>query len=131
MGIEKIAYIFVGGGIGSVLRYTAVSGMQRHAPDYPWGTVCVNVTGSFLIGIAWALCNTFDLSPNSRTFIFVGLLGGFTTFSSFSLDTMNLLNAGKITGALSYAVGTTLSGILAVFLGFFLTKYMLSLFKLA
>ena len=125
MGLYKIACVLIGGGIGSVLRFLTVSGVQRLYPDYPAGTWCVNIVGSFVIGILWAVCNYFDFSPNLRTFLLVGLLGGFTTFSSFSLETMNLLNAGKIQSALTYIVCTNLCGIMAVFAGFFLAKYSL------
>lgn len=123
MELYKIACVLLGGGIGSVLRFLTVSGVQRLYPDYPAGTWCVNIIGSFIIGIVWALCSIFDLSPNLRTFLLVGLLGGFTTFSSFSLETMNLLNAGKIQSALAYIACTNVVGIVAVFAGFFLTKY--------
>ena len=129
MGLYKIACVLIGGGIGSVLRFLTVSGVQRLYPDYPAGTWCVNIVGSFVIGILWAVCNYFDFSPNLRTFLLVGLLGGFTTFSSFSLETMNLLNAGKIQSALTYIVCTTLCGIMAVFAGFYLAKYSLWAFK--
>ena len=74
-------------------------------------------------------CYSFDFSPNLRAFLFVGLLGGFTTFSSFSLETMNLLNLGKVHSALSYIIGTNLGGIIAVFGGFFLAKYSLHMIK--
>ena len=108
-----------------MLRFLTVSGVQRLYPDYPAGTWCVNIVGSFVIGILWAVCNYFDFSPNLRTFLLVGLLGGFTTFSSFSLETMNLLNAGKIQSALTYIVCTNLCSIIAVCGGFFLAKYSL------
>ena len=64
------------------------------------GNIIQPVAGSFIIGILWAFCYSFDFSPNLRAFLFVGLLGGFTTFSSFSLETMNLLNLGKVHSAL-------------------------------
>ena len=84
----------------------------------------------FIIGIVWAVCSFFDFSPTLRAFLLAGLLGGFTTFSSFSLETMNLLNAGKIQSALSYIVCTNVGGIIAVFGGFFLAKYSLYAIKL-
>lgn len=93
------------------------------------GTLCVNLAGYSIIGILWAFCYSFDFSPNLRTFLFGGLLGGFTTFSSFSLETMNLLNLGKVHSALFYIIGTNLGGIIAVFGGFFLAKYSLHMIK--
>ena len=102
----KVACVLAGGGIGSVARFFIASEIQRLFPAYPWGTLCVNLAGSFIIGILWAFCYSFDFSPNLRAFLFVGLLGGFTTFSSFSLETMNLLNLGKVHSALSYIIGT-------------------------
>ena len=111
----KVACVLAGGGIGSVARFFIASEIQRLFPAYPWGTLCVNLAGSFIIGILWAFCYSFDFSPNLRAFLFVGLLGGFTTFSSFSLETMNLLNLGKAHSALFYIIGTNLGGIIAVF----------------
>ena len=98
----KVACVLAGGGIGSVARFFIASEIHRLFPDF---------------------------SPNLRAFLFVGLLGGFTTFSSFSLETMNLLNLGKVHSALSYIIGTNLGGIIAVFGGFFLAKYSLHMIK--
>ena len=74
----KVACVLAGGGIGSVARFFIASEIQRLFPAYPWGTLCVNLAGSFIIGILWAFCYSFDFSPNLRAFLFVGLLGGFT-----------------------------------------------------
>ena len=68
MGLYKIACVLIGGGIGSVLRFLTVSGVQRLYPDYPAGTWCVNIVGSFVIGILWAVCNYFDFSPTCGLF---------------------------------------------------------------
>ena len=64
----KVACVLAGGGIGSVARFFIASEIQRLFPAYPWGTLCVNLAGSFIIGILWAFCYSFDFSPNLRVF---------------------------------------------------------------
>lgn len=64
----KVACVLAGGGIGSVARFFIASEIQRLFPAYPWGTLCVNLAGSFIIGILWAFCYSFDFSPNLRAF---------------------------------------------------------------
>lgn len=90
--------IALGGGLGSVLRY-AVSALthSRISTDFPYGTLVVNVTGSFLIGLLYVLLTEREtLDPVWRAGLIIGVLGGFTTFSSFSLETLNLLLGGAL-----------------------------------
>jgi len=100
-----MAYLWValGGALGSVARY-ACSGLAVRwlGSGFPWGTLFVNVSGSFAIGLLAALVTSDGrplLGSDARAFVMVGVLGGFTTFSSFSLETLNLARGGAIGAA--------------------------------
>lgn len=92
----QLLLIAVGGALGSVLRYGLSSGIHVWlGRGFPYGTLLVNVAGSFLIGLLVVLISHHEnLSPLWRSFLLVGILGGFTTFSSFSLETVELLQRG-------------------------------------
>jgi len=98
----QIVMVGIGGAIGSVLRFLLSTAMLEWlGRDFPFGTLSVNVLGSLLMGfLAFVLVEHFDLDAVWRTAILVGFLGGFTTFSSFSLDTLHLLLAGNLLKAL-------------------------------
>jgi fluoride exporter len=96
-----ISYIWValGGAIGTAARYW-LSGVvaQSFGETFPWGTLIINVTGSFVIGFFAALTGPdgrLFVSSNARQFVMIGMCGGYTTFSSFSLQTLNLVNSGE------------------------------------
>ena len=113
--------IAVGGGIGSVSRYW-VSGWvaQRFGETFPFGTLVVNVTGSLIIGFFAALTaveGRFLVPPPFRQFVMLGILGGYTTFSSFSLQTLNLARDGEWLGAGANAVLSLVTCLVAVWLG--------------
>jgi fluoride exporter len=83
-----------GGGFGSMLRYLMQGFLTRG--DFPWGTFAVNFIGSFLVAaVFFYLAQGQDISPEGRAFLFIGIFGGFTTFSTFSLETVNLAEAGQ------------------------------------
>jgi CrcB protein len=89
---------------------------------FPLGTLFVNITGCFIIGFLYAFSEKFIFSPNIRLFIFVGLLGGFTTFSSFGLETFNLIRQSEIKYAILNFILNNGLGLLFVFIGFSLAK---------
>jgi CrcB protein len=90
--VNAILAVGAGGAVGSVLRYLLTGAVQRLAGNgFPAGTVVVNVLGSFAIGLLYVWLVERDGSPALRALLMVGLLGGFTTFSSFSLETVNLM----------------------------------------
>jgi CrcB protein len=92
--------------------------VARLGAGFPWGTFFVNVTGSFLIGIILVLVEGGELPPGARLFLAVGVLGGYTTFSSFSYETLQLLGGGGNLGpVLLNTLGQLLTGLLAVYLG--------------
>ena len=122
--------ILTGGGMGALLRYWVSGLVYRFTGGlFPWGTMGVNVAGSFLIGLFWGLFEEFGLSPKMRGFLFIGLLGGFTTFSTYSLETFELLRDGEWGMALSNVVLSNLGGLLAVFAGLLLSRYITGVFR--
>ena len=122
----KLLLIALGGGIGSVLRFLVASSVSRLFSNvFFWGTLSVNLIGSLLIGFAWALFENHLEHENFRFFLMIGLLGGFTTFSAFSLESINLLRNGEIKTAISYILISNIGGISAAFLGFYILKTLL------
>lgn len=119
----KLVLILLGGGIGSLARYS-VSGWvhSKYAGVFPLGTLAVNLVGSFLIGVLWALFESATMSPTLRVFLFVGILGGFTTFSTYSLETISLLRDGDVRTALFNILLNNVGGILLAFAGFVSTR---------
>jgi CrcB protein len=113
-----ILLIALGGGVGSVLRYLAGGFVQRSSgAAFPVGTLVVNVTGSFLIGlIAQHFMNT-QTHPLARAALVTGLCGGYTTFSAFSLETVGLVEGGEIAKAAAYVVLSVVVSIAATFAG--------------
>ncbi len=110
--------VFLGSGVGGLLRYLFGSGMiLLVGRSFPFGTLLINVIGSFLIGVFFEIAVNSPHEALIRALIMIGILGGFTTFSSFSLDTLTLLEEGKILFALLYVLGSVAISLFAVFLG--------------
>jgi CrcB protein len=109
----------VGGGIGALLRYFVASAVQSAAwPGYPWGIFVVNITGGLAMGLIVELSALkMQISPEMRAFLTTGILGGYTTFSTFSLDSVLLIERGQYVSAATYVAGSTVLSILAVFAG--------------
>jgi CrcB protein len=114
--------VALGGALGSVARYAVSLGAARWlGAGFPWGTLIVNVAGSFAIGVLAALVTADGrpaLGDGTRAFLMVGILGGFTTFSSFSLETLSLARAGAWGAAAGNASLSLLLCLGAVWLGF-------------
>lgn len=126
----KVLLLITGGAIGTVLRYGVSTWIQRSMlHSFPFGILSVNVIGSFLIGFCWSLAEDYNFSVNTRAFLFTGLFGGFTTFSSFALDTMSLMKTGDYKLAFINILASNILGLIAVFLGLLLGKNVLSLLK--
>jgi CrcB protein len=107
----KLLMIGIGGGLGALARY-GVAGLVQRGAGFPWGTLAVNAIGCFLIGLV------FDRVPADwRTFAVIGVLGGFTTFSSFGHETVELLRGGQTTLALANIGMNVVLGLGAVLLG--------------
>jgi len=117
---RALATIAVGGGLGSVLRYVAGFAItQRLGPGFPWGTLFINITGSLVIGFVAELSQTraLGISPLLRLFLMVGVLGGYTTFSTYALDMVTLVGDRAVSLALVYGLGSVACGFLAAFAG--------------
>lgn len=116
----NILLVGAGGFIGSVLRYL-VSGWVQQASrsvDFPFGTLAVNVIGCFIIGILAQLAESRGVfTSESRLFVFTGLLGGFTTFSSFGNETLNLARDSQLMNAFANVGANLVIGLFAVWLG--------------
>ncbi len=107
-------YVLAGSALGGLARYwLAIAVAAWLGPAFPWGTLLINVGGSFLIGLAGAA----SPAPTTRAFVMVGLCGGFTTFSSFSLQTLDLLQSGRPLPALAYVAASVLLCLLATWAG--------------
>jgi CrcB protein len=116
--LRDVAYVAAGGALGSGLRYAVgVWSSQRFSHDFPWHTFAVNVTGSFLLGAL--LSYSVDRSGwgHWQLFAGVGLLGGFTTFSTFSYETLRLMQGGMTGAAVANAAGSLTVGLIAAGLG--------------
>ena len=121
--MDGIILVGIGGALGSMARYLCSLGLARWLGEaFPWGTLFVNVSGSFVIGFFAALSaadGPLLVNPNWRVFVTVGLCGGFTTFSSLSLQTLLLLRNGQWWLAGLNAFGSLALCMVAVALGFF------------
>ena len=100
--MSKSLLVFIGGGIGAVFRYFLAGWIYKVVgSDFPYGTLVVNVLGCFVIGLFLTMAeDRFLVSPSVRTFVAVGIIGGFTTFSTFNFETLELLRDGAISLAM-------------------------------
>ena len=121
---KEIIYIVLGGGTGSALRYCIQLLMhERIVPyNFPWATFTVNIFGSFLIGLFYALSERFHLPFEVRLFLTTGLCGGFTTFSTFSSDGIGLLKGEFYGTFITYTLLSIAIGLTAVVAGGYLGK---------
>ena len=108
MNIQFILAVAAGGALGAVMRYLVAIGSGRaFGTDFPWGTLIINVTGSFLIGVFAALFATrWNLPQTVRIFLTVGICGGYTTFSTFSLDAWYLIERGQTFASAAYMIAS-------------------------
>ena len=128
LGILLIAF---GGALGSVLRFGVITLTYKFLDiHFPWGTIFANLIGCFTIGLIWAILDTFDEPKNLKLFLITGLLGGFTTFSSFALENFNMFRAGEIKLVAANVLISNIAGIFLVFVGYYLTKFLLRSFKI-
>lgn len=119
MNVQLITAVAAGGAIGSVARYlVGVASGKMFGFSFPWGTLIINVFGSFLIGVfveSFAL--RWDLPQVWRVFLTVGICGGFTTFSTFSLDAFLMLDRGELWASAAYMAGSVVLSISGLFAG--------------
>lgn len=123
--MTKLLLVGSGGFIGSSLRYLLGGLVHRVAREamFPWGTMVVNVLGCLLIGLLAGLAEERGvLGSGARAFLLIGLLGGFTTFSSFGLETLQLLRDGQRVAAAANVIGQVVLGLGAVWAGVALAR---------
>ena len=118
--------VFIGGGLGSTLRYLVNVISPRYlGADFPYHTFIINITGSIVMGlIAGYLAFKGEAALPWRLFLMTGILGGYTTFSAFSLDTALLYERGEIGLALFYVLGSVVFSILGLFAGLALVRHL-------
>ena len=124
--ITTILAVAAGGALGAASRFLVGRMMLRvMGPGLPWGTFTVNISGSFLIGLLVTfVAARFSLSHHWQAFLVIGVMGGFTTFSSFSMEVGLMLERHEITHAAIYAGGSLILGVLALFMGLYTGRYL-------
>lgn len=120
----NVLIVAVGGALGAALRHLCNGLALRFVgAGFPWGTMAINIAGSFAMGLFIELLGRrFNASNELRLFVATGILGGFTTFSAFSLDFAVLWERGAMAPALGYALASVVGAILALFLGLWLAR---------
>lgn len=121
-------WVACGGAMGATLRYALGLYLLKPQNLFPWSTWWINISGCLLAGIFFALTQRYPiLQQDARLFLMVGVLGGYTTFSSFGLETFLLLKQGQVMIALTYALSSMLVGVLCLALGFYLLQMLFNL----
>lgn len=122
----QVLLVFIGGGIGAALRHGAnIASARALGLSFPWGTLVVNVVGSTVMGLlaAWfAFRADAGVSQHARLFLTTGILGGFTTFSAFSLDAALLWERGQAFAAAGYVVGSVILSLAGLFAGLWVVR---------
>jgi CrcB protein len=122
--MPRLLLVGLGGFVGTVVRYW-LSGViaRRYGETFPWGTLAVNALGCFLAGcLFYFLFDRFLTSPTARSVVFIGLLGGFTTFSSYGMQTFTLIRDGEVSLALLNILVSNILCLFLVWLGYTLAK---------
>jgi CrcB protein len=128
MNLTMIAWVAAGGALGSVARYLTMVGMGRlMGGAFPWGTLAVNILGSAVMGLLIeGMALKWNWDQELRVFLTVGILGGFTTFSTFSMDVALLAERGEFLNAALYIAGSVILSVLALFAAMFLARQVLA-----
>ena len=121
--IHKLLMVALGGSIGAVLRYLVYLLYERVSTHpFPWATIAVNLIGSFLIGLLWGLFDKYYVSPGLRLFLFIGILGSFTTFSTFAFELFSLAKDGNIKHLIIYILTTNIFGLALATTGYYISR---------
>ncbi len=126
----RLLYVLIGGAIGSLLRYLVSGFVQKQtSPTFPWGTLTVNLLGCFLIGFLWEHFEYVTAASIIRTFVFMGILGSFTTFSAFSIETINLIKEKNFLTATINIFANNLFGLAFCFGGYLMARCISNFFR--
>lgn len=122
MNPANLLYVGLGGLLGSVLRYLV--GIATRSASFPLATFTVNIIGSFIIGCMFGLASKHQLTTDNKWWLFIvtGICGGFTTFSAFSLEALQLLQQNKFGTFTLYIAGSLIAGIAATYTGYLLSR---------
>ena len=122
--MKNILLVGLGGGLGSITRYLCQKWAYAIYPHhFPWGTFAVNMIGCFLIGIFWGISfRSFESNESWKLFLMVGLCGGFTTFSAFTLEGIGLIREQRLLLFFSYVAASVVLGLLSTYMGIRITK---------
>lgn len=121
--MKQLLLVFLGGGIGSVLRFLIGKTLNSTETGFPYGTLAANILGSLIIGIVLGLAvKQNSLSQNQILFLATGFCGGFTTFSTFAYENHLFLKSGDFASFAIYTIASFVLGFLAVFAGIFIVK---------
>jgi CrcB protein len=124
--MPNLFWIAVGGAMGAIARFKVFDVAQRYVSGFfPWGTLAVNVIGSFVAGLLWTFFDRFNLPMHLKTFIFMGFLGSFTTFSHYTLETIQLVRVGQLGLALSNFLLSNVLSLAFVLLGFSASRFLI------
>ncbi|MFH1001396.1 MAG: fluoride efflux transporter CrcB [Bacteroidota bacterium] len=126
----KYIYLIMGGSIGTLLRYLLAAIPHKYYwGTFPLGTLFVNLIGSFLIGFGFVLLGKENIPENLKLFLFIGILGSFTTFSTFMFESLNLLKDGDFKFALLNLAGANILGLFFVYLGYVIAQAIVNQFQ--
>ena len=121
--LKTITLVGIGGAIGSIMRYLTATGIQsKFLSTFPFGTMCVNISGCFLIGLIYAFAERNNIGPEWRLFLATGICGGYTTFSSFSIESLSLLSEGKVFYGITYISASVVLSLTATFIPIFIIE---------
>ncbi|MEW5895943.1 MAG: fluoride efflux transporter CrcB [Candidatus Omnitrophota bacterium] len=127
--MAELFMIALGGSIGALSRYAMAGWVQNisQSGEFPYGTLSVNLLGAFVIGVLWALSERFMIPLHIREFLFAGLLGGFTTFSTFCLENLNLIRINDWKLVVVNIGISNIGGIFFAAFGFIIAGYLLNI----
>ena len=121
--MKSFLLVFLGGGLGSGLRYLVTTSMSQYSKVFPFGTFAVNMLGCLLIGLILGYAQKENaLTSNQTLLLATGFCGGFTTFSAFAQENFQLLKTGDIMQFSIYTIGSIVVGLIAVFIGLYIAK---------
>jgi CrcB protein len=126
----RLFFCAVGGMFGALLRYKIIDWAYHHSVfEFPWGTLGINLAGSFMIGFLWGVFEGIAIPSDYKVFVLVGFLGSFTTFSTLAFENFQLFRHGEILSAVFYLLSSNVIGITLVFVGYLLSQYTVSILR--